>query len=35
MSGPAVQAGEVAERSTISVDLAAGLPPPKFITLGV
>ena len=35
MLGPAVQLGEAAERSMISVVAVAGLPPPKFMTCGV
>ena len=35
MLGPGVQLGVPADRSIISVELVAGLPPPKFITRGV
>jgi hypothetical protein len=35
MLGPGVQLGEAAERSMISVERVAGLPPPKFMTRGV
>jgi hypothetical protein len=36
MLGPGVQVGEAAERSMISVELVAGLPPPpKAMTFGV
>jgi len=35
IDGAAFQLGVAAERSMISVVAVAGLPPPKFITLGV
>ena len=35
MFGPGVQFGDAAERSMISVEGVAGLPPPKFMTRGV
>jgi hypothetical protein len=34
MLGPGDQPGEAADRSMISVEEVAGLPPPKFITRG-
>src|SRR5262245_33034041 len=35
MLGPGVQLGEVKDRSMISVELVAGLPPPKAMTFGL
>src|SRR5216683_2744509 len=35
MLGPGVQVGLAVDRSITSVELVAGLPPPKFITRGV